>query len=221
VGNLRPQAWPHSHEARRRVPVSWQGGGASRPARARAGGGPRRCPTRTRIGSCCVRGLWRRVEPPRRRCRRHQGAPAMRVRRSRIGTPCDDPSAFKRRAHRLARRPAVHRRDKRGLHVVSEAGFVLATGSTPGGRAPLRCRWSHRPRCRSACMSSSDDAIVARPPAGCCQSMCTKRAARQQTTSCSTRCVDLIMTTKTITASMPCSRRTTAADYDRRDLSRP
>jgi len=76
VGNLRPQAWPHSHEARRRVRGELAGRRRlRRPARARAGGGPRRCPTRTRIGSCCVRVYGSCVEPPRRRCRRHQGAP--------------------------------------------------------------------------------------------------------------------------------------------------
>jgi N-methylhydantoinase B len=53
------------------------------------------------------------------------------LRRSRVGTPCDDPKRFSsgERIGSLGDRLFIAR-DKRGLHVVSEAGFVLATGST-------------------------------------------------------------------------------------------
>jgi N-methylhydantoinase B len=53
------------------------------------------------------------------------------MRRARIGAPCDDPARFSQgtRIASLGDRLFVVR-DERGLHVVSPAGFILATGST-------------------------------------------------------------------------------------------
>ena len=53
------------------------------------------------------------------------------MRRVRVGEFCDDPSRFAKGEPigRLGDKLALVR-DRRGLHVVSEAGFVLATGST-------------------------------------------------------------------------------------------